>query len=167
MVVRSDKGRLALPLRRIEKENFTADVLDITRTFATLYDGSTIVDEKITMPANYTFGKAPEGLLTSIFPLKSIRRLKANDRMALYRGFPKDGEPFGMLVVFKGKYDLQLLYPLDEGLTDRIAYVLFDGKKWKGASIHNRVVQGTEVKPLLSDWNEKLFDLGIIVDKDM
>ena|GEM_PF-2462953 len=167
MVLRQGRCTLALPLMRMEKRNLVADALTIDRTFATLYDGGTVVDERIAMPAHYTFGKALSGVISMIFDAQSIEKAAENGKMVLYRIETKDARRFDVLAVFRGKSDLELLYPLNDSLARTIQNCLIGGKKSEGPVVVNRVVEKNDAKLPLTRWSEKLFELDAIINKDM
>jgi hypothetical protein len=167
MVLRSGRCTLAIPMRRIETRHLVADALSIDRTFATLYNGYTLVDEKITMPSNYTFGKALEAVVSEVFHLQNLETLAQNGKMVLYEGRSENGKPMKVLAIFKGRADLELLYPIRDSFESMIRSCLIEGKKQKGPVVVNNVVEKEENGVPLSDWNENLFTLGILVNKDM
>ena len=167
MVLRNGKCVLALPLMRMEKRSLTADVLTIERTFATLYDGGTVVDERVTMPARHTFGKALSAVVSAIFGARSIEKRAENESMVLYALETEKGRRFDLLAVFKGKSDLELLYPLDDSLSQTVQSCLIEGKRPEGPVVVNRTVTAQSGEIPLADWNEKLFELDIVVNKDM
>ena len=165
MILRNGDCTAAIPIKRMQNERLRADALDIERTFATLYTGQIVVDEKITMPANYRFDKAIGAVVGEVFDLDAPKAVAENGKMALFEG-ERDGRPFRVLAIFRGKYDLQLLYPIPDGLDKRIVACLIEGKKEKEPVVVNRL-EGDDARPPLSHWDEKLFTLGYIVNKDM
>ncbi|WP_456450755.1 hypothetical protein [Hydrogenimonas sp.] len=167
MVLRQGECALAIPMKKIEIRHLTADALAIDRTFATFYNGYTLVDEKISMPAHYTFGQALDAVVSEVFRLKELKTLARNGKMALYEGLREDGTPLKVLAIFKGKSDLELLYPINDTFEETVRHCLIEGKKAQGPVVVN-VVEGENDETLpLSDWNEKLFELELIVNKDM
>ncbi len=168
LVLRHGACKTGLPATRIRYESLKADVLDIDRTLLTMPDGSVVVDERIHMPENDTFGKAVDAIVQAVFHLESLETVGDNGKAALYEGTTKEGRTFGIVAVYKGKADLELLYPLGSDLMKIVSECLLKGRKSEGPTIVNRVVESKRSGlPLLSDWNEKLFTLGIIVNKDM
>jgi len=103
-------------------------------------------------------------VVAAVLHLQGIHTLADNGKAVLLEG-ERDGRRLGVLAVYKGPSDLQLLYPLDAALKTRVAACL-EGKKTEGPIIDNRV-EGDTQQPVLSDWNEKLFELDVIVNKDM
>ncbi len=167
MVLRGGPCTEAIPMRKLDRRHLTADVLDIERTFATMYDGSTIVDERISMPENYRFDKPLNELLGEIFHLDRVKSVADNGKAAIYEGVTKEGGSLRILAIYKGRYDLELLYPLRDGFYETVRRCLIEGKKRSGPDIVTRVVEEKEKKMPLSEWDEKLFQLGILVNKDM
>ena len=167
MILKNGECREAIPMRRIERRELTADGLSITRTFATLYDGGELIDERVTMAENYRFDKPLNELIAMIFHLKNVKTLDDNGKAAILEGLLPDGRTLRLLAIYKGKFDLELLYPLQSGLYDTIKRCLIQGKPKTGPDIINRVVMSKTKKRILSDWNDKLFTLDYIVNKDM
>ena len=167
MVLRGGQCTEAIPMRKIERRHLTADVLNIERTFATMYDGSTIVDERISMPENYRFDKPLNELLKEIFHLKRPKSVADNGKAAIYEGVTKEGDTLRILAIYRGPCDLELLYPLRDGFYETVHSCLIEGKKRTGPDIVNRIVEEKEERLPLSEWDEKLFQLGILVNKDM
>ncbi|NPA28821.1 MAG: hypothetical protein GXO33_01390 [Epsilonproteobacteria bacterium] len=169
MVLRNGTCQTLIPVKRLERQDTQADVVSISRHFATLYDGEVVVDEKITLPANNYFDKAVEAVVAEVFDLKNQKTTAQNGKMALFEG-ERDGEPFAVLAIFKGKSDLELLYPLPNGLKGQVVDCLIEKKRAKEATVVNRVVEeggASSTRPKLSHWDDKLFSLGYIVNKDM
>jgi hypothetical protein len=167
MVLRSGRCTLAIPMQRIEIRHLTADALAIDRTVATFFNGYRLVDEKVTMPANYTFGKAYNGVVAALFHLTKVEAVAQNGKMVLYRGVTEEGTPLKVLVIFKGKADLELLYPINDTFEEVVLSCLIKGEKKSGPDIVNRVVTPQNETLPFADWNENLFTLDILVDKDM
>ena len=159
--------RLYLPVKKLREEHMSADVLSISRTIATFPNGYRVVDEKITMPENYTFGKGISAVVQDIFGLTDLRSVDESGKMAIFEGKRADGGDFRVLAVFKGKYDLELLYPLNDTFYMTVKHCLIEKKAQKGATILNHTVSDDETPLPLSRWNQKLFDLDILVNKDM
>ena len=167
MFLRYGDCRLVLPLKRIERRHRTADALSIDRTFATLFNGYTLVDERVSMPENYTFGKATDAVVRAVFGLGSVESLAKNDKMEILEGVQANGAPLRVLAIFKGKSDLELLYPLNESLQNIVTQCLIEGKASEGATVLNHVVKEDDSEVPLSRWDQKLFELDILINKDM
>lgn len=167
MLLQNGACRLHLPLKKIERESFTADVLSIERTIATFPNGYRVVDEKISMPENYTFGKALSAVVKAVFGLDDLQRVVENRKMVLFEGMGKNGEKLRILAVFKGKKDLELLYPLNDSFFLTIKRCLIEKREPKEPTVVNHVV-GKEPQELpLTRWSQELFDLDILINKDM
>jgi hypothetical protein len=167
MRLQSGDCRLHLPLKQMKSESFTADVLTIDRTIATLPNGYRLVDEKISMPENYTFGKALSALVEAVFGLKGVHTLLQNDKMVLFEERDPGERPFRVLAIYKGKHDLELLYPLNDSLVSTIGKCLIGKRKAEGPTILNHLAESDESPLPLSRWDQNLFDLDILVNKDM
>ena len=167
MILKNGECREAIPMRRIERKELTADTLSITRTFAMLYDGGELIDERVTIPDNYRFDKPLNELIAMIFHLKNVKILDDNGKVAILEGLLPDGRTLRLLAIYKGPFDLELLYPLESGLYDTMKRCLIEGKAKSGPDIVNHVIDEKNEKPILSDWDEKLFSLEYIVNKDM
>ena len=167
MILKNGQCREAIAMRKIERRELTADALSITRTFATLFDGAKLIDERVTLPENYRFDKPLDQIIAMIFHLKRVNILNDNGKAAILEGELSDGRDFRVLAIYKGKFDLELLYPLESGLYDMMKRCLIDGNPKSGPDIINRVVMSKTKKRILSDWNDKLFTLDYIVNKDM
>ena len=167
MILKYGQCREAIPMLHIERKEQSADTLTITRTYATLFDGDDLIDERITMPENYRFDKPLNELIAMIFHLESVKTLDDNGKAAILEGLLPDGERLRVLAIYKGKYDLELLYPLYSGLYDTLKRCLIEGKPKSGPDIINRVATQKSEKRIVSDWSEKLFTLDYIVNKDM
>ena len=167
MILKNGQCREAIAMRKIERRELTADALSIMRTFATLFDGAKLIDERVTMPENYRFDKSLDQIIAMIFHLKRVKILDDNGKAAILEGELSDGRDFRVLAIYKGKFDLELLYPLESGLYDIMKRCMIDGKSKSGPDIVNHVFGDEKEKPIVSDWNEKLFSLEYIVNKDM
>ncbi len=168
MILKYGQCREAIPMLHIERKEQSADTLTIIRTYATLFDGDELIDERITMPNHYRFDKPLNELIAMVFHLKNVKILDDNGKAAILEGLLPDGERWRVLAIYKGKYDLELLYPLPGGgLYDTLKRCLIEGKPKTGPDIINRVVTQKSKKRILSDWSEKLFTLDYIVNKDM
>lgn len=155
-----------LPLKRVDRESFTADVLTIRREIVTFPNGYRVVDEKVSMPENYAFGKALSAVVRAVFGLKDVETLDENGKMAIFEG-KRDGQVFRVLAVFKGKADLELLYPLNESFFLTIKRCLIDKSESEDPTVVNHVVDSDGAGLPLSRWDQNLFDLEILINKDM
>ncbi|WP_201353063.1 hypothetical protein [Hydrogenimonas urashimensis] len=168
MLLQNGECRLHLPMEKIESENFQADALLVERTVATFPNGYRVVDEKVSMPENYTFGKAVSAMVRAVFGMKHLESVAENRKMVVYEGVLQDGRTMKVLAVFKGKKDLELLYPLNESFFLTIKRCLIDGKAAKEPTIVNHVIDESEDSLIpYAKWDQKLFDLDILINKDM
>ena len=166
MVLRNGPCRETVPVGSVKFEHRTADVLDIRRAVMTLFDGSRLVDEKIDLPPQYHIDTPIHNLLAELFHRKAFKSVADNGKAALFEA--DDGEtPLRVLAIYKGKHDLEMLYPLKEGLVETLTRCLIEGKKKEGPDIVNNIVEKETIPIPEPDWNEKLFTLEYIVNKDM
>ncbi|WP_456383743.1 hypothetical protein [Hydrogenimonas sp.] len=164
LLLRFGTCRLHIPLSEKIETSFTADVLTIERTVMKLPGGAEVVDEKIFIPERYGFGKALPSVIRAIFPLKTLETKIENDKAVLLEGVLKDGRKLHLLAVYRGKPDLELLYGTNRKFFDMITECLFEGKREKTPGIFPN---DSEAPLPLSGWSEKLFDLDMLINKDM
>ncbi len=166
LIIQNGRCHLMWPLKNFYNEHFTADVLTIERTIATLENGDRIVDERVTMPANNTFGMAVSAVISHIFKLRHIETIERNLKMELFKATTPSDETFYILAIFKGKSDPEMLYPLSDKLIASLQRCLF-GKDITLQPTDRENDAGQLSMLPLSEWNQKLFELDIIVNKDM
>ncbi|WP_456404652.1 hypothetical protein [Hydrogenimonas sp.] len=143
-------------------ESDSVDVIDIERRFLRLPDGSQILYEWADFPLTYDFAYPADAIVAKIFGFDSFHSQRLKPTLYMVRGEDGESREFSVLVVVGGRHRLELLYPLDAQMAERVEECLVDGRT--GEFSAGGVSIDTTIR---SRWSEAGIVTENMVEKDM
>ncbi len=155
-------GTCSIDLPSYGQKDELIDVLDISRKFLRLPNGSALVYESVDFPATYDFSFPPDAVVAKIFGFTSYSVDTETRHIVLIKGEDSKGRVFSVLAVPEIAHRLEMLYPLDEETANMFAECLVKGVKKEFSKS-----SGTADINIRPDWSESKIIKQNMIEKDM